>query len=282
MSIDNKRPAHHPGKIFPLTASFGNADKGTFGYYLIHAVKQHSGGTKVLVSEAQEKGFYAMPLKPDPGADKVFAALMQDYMAGRIGDLTDTRLENLGSAPYQKAEPLFEAATAVEGKGIYIGIWEPEGERGQVAIFDIYAAPEDVKDGGGARLLANFNDAASYLAGLKGFHGYNGGPLCCERDLPDKAFSDPAALSQWFIPTRNFLFTMHDLRDKGAFDGSFSQSGGMLTGRDWYHGTKRWYSYGLDFGAEDVRFYVDKYSKKGYLRPVRAELRPAVSAPVPA
>lgn len=282
MSIDNKRPDSHPGKIFPLATAFGDVGKGTVAYYQVHSIRQHKDGTKVLVSEALEKGFYAMPLKPDPGADRVFAALMQDYMAGRIGDLTDARLENLGPAPHQKAQPLFEAATAVEGKGIYVGIWEPQNERGQVAIFDIYAAPEDVKDGSGARLQANFNVAASYLAELKDFHGYNGGPLCCERDLPDKAFSDPAALSQWFIPTRNFLFTMHDLRDKGAFDGSFSQGGGMLTGRDWYHGSKNWYSYGLDFGAEDVRCYVDKYSKKGYLRPVRAELRQGTPAAGPA
>lgn len=283
MQIENERPAHHPGKIFPLTACFGDAGKGTLGYYLVHGVKQEKDGTKVLVSDAaKDSGFYAISLKPDPGTDKVFAALMQDYMAGQPGDLTEARLEKLGPSTCQTAELLYKRATAVEGKGIYLGLWEPKNDRGQGAIFDIYAAPEDIKDGSGQRLFATFNEAAAHIAQLKGFHGYDGSNLAYHRAVFEAAFSDPAALSKWFIPSEDLLDAMHGLRQSGGFRDTFSEGGGMLSGRDWYHGSLWRDNYGRDFGTDKTRYYFDKYGKKAYTRPVRAEWRPAVPSPGPA
>jgi hypothetical protein len=184
--------------------------------------------------------------------------------------------------------PLHDTGQLIEGKGVYIGPWEPKDQKGGSLgkVFDIYAAPEDLKDENGL-VLKTFEKTAFQLPAVFNFHGHCGTSalLQDERYILGAARSDPAALEEWFIPTKEILgtaadgddtapATLYNSREKGALKGTFEGT---------YWSCTEW----ADPEEPDALFYVhsvdftgqkDTVEYKNYLahptRLVRAELRP--------
>lgn len=143
------------------------------------------------------------------------------------------------SVAAQTSAPPFAVGQLVEGKGIYLGAWKPTDKNGESLgkVFDLYAAPENLSENGD-NLLLTFNNAARHVAGLKNFHGHDGGDLASEKDILEAARNNPAALENWFIPTRGMLdgkkmmpdgkdakiqaANLCDVRSEGSFKGMFA------------------------------------------------------------
>jgi hypothetical protein len=143
-------------------------------------------------------------------------------------------------------DPLHDTGTLIEGEGVYLGTWEPKDNIGRTLgkIFDIYAAPEDIRNGSG-NLLMSFNNAVEHVAGLRNYHGYDGGNFANEKAILDAVRNNPAALAQWFLPTKELLHgktsggdkiqpaNLYDSRNTGAFNNTFITKSGS--------GNARWY-----------------------------------------
>ncbi len=129
----------------------------------------------------------------------------------------------------------------VEGKGIYIGEWEPIGSDGISLgrIFNLYAAPEDIFDNG-KRLNTSFNNMASRVVELKDWNGHDGFNHLTNSSGPDQALYDALSTDQyegeWFVPTSDILHGinssgnqtlsnhLHSVRDIGALKGTFENN----------------------------------------------------------
>ena len=92
------------------------------------------------------------------------------------------------------------------GKGVYIGVWAPRDRDGRSLgkTFAVYAAPEDLTDASGKRLVATFKDAARELASKRNWHGADGGDFASDTTLY-KGLADGSAIGKWFLPTRDLL-----------------------------------------------------------------------------
>ena len=197
--------------------------------------------------------------------------------------------------PPEPPKPVFdpsqlEVGKKIEGKGVYLGVWEPKDNSGRTLgkIFDIYAAPEDLRKGSG-NLLFTFNDAVKHVAGLRNFHGHDGGNFGNEKAILDAVRSNPAALEKWFIPTKELLHgktsgrdkiqpaNLYDSREKGSFENTFITKSGS-DGTRWYWScTERpdvpSHVYVVAFSDGVVDWgHKDNYELSS--RVVRAELRP--------
>lgn len=195
-------------------------------------------------------------------------------------------------------EPVFdpsqlEAGKLIEGKGIYLGTWEPKDKNGRTLgkIFDIYAAPEDIRNGSG-NLLKTFNNAVEHVAGLRNYHGHDGGNFANETAVLEAVRNNPAALEKWFLPTMELLrgiksggnkiqpANLYDSRNTGSFKNTFittkSGSGYALF---WYWSLTEdpdspSYVYVCGFADRGEGGWVHKDNNKLSSRVVRAELRP--------
>jgi hypothetical protein len=146
--------------------------------------------------------------------------------------------------PPEPPKPVFdpsqlEAGKLIEGKGIYLGTWEPKDNSGRTLgkIFDIYAAPEDIRNGSG-NLLMTFNNAVKHVASLRNYHGHDGGNIANEKAILEAVRNNPAALAQWFLPTKELLHgktsggdkiqpaNLYDSRNTGAFKNTFITKSG--------------------------------------------------------
>jgi hypothetical protein len=184
--------------------------------------------------------------------------------------------------------PLYETGQLIEGKGVYLGPWEPKDRHGRLGrIFDVYAAPEDLK---GARgdFLQTFNDAVTHVAGLRNFHGHDGGDLASEDAVLEAAYNNPAALGNWFIPTKDLLHgetiggeraqpaNLYDSAETGAFRNSFITNNGSGHAL-WYWSCTEvpdhpYLVYNVDF-KEGLEEYHARDDYEMSCRVVRAELR---------
>ena len=197
--------------------------------------------------------------------------------------------------PPEPPKPVFdpsqlEAGKLIEGKGVYLGTWEPKDNSGRTLgkIFDIYAAPEDIRNGSG-NLLMKFNNAVKHVAGLRNYHGHDGGNFANEKAVLEAVRNNPEALAKWFIPTKELLHgktsggdkiqpaNLYDSRNTGSFKNTFITKSGS--------GLAHWYwslterpdipssVYGVDFtDGDDGWDHKDDYELSS--RVVRAELRP--------
>ena len=95
----------------------------------------------------------------------------------------------------------------VQGKGVYVGEWKPTDSNGRSLnqTFDLYAAPEDIRQSNGDNLLMTFNDAVAHVAGLQNWHGHNGSDFKNEKAVMEAVRNNPNALGNWFIPTKEIL-----------------------------------------------------------------------------
>jgi hypothetical protein len=95
---------------------------------------------------------------------------------------------------------------AIAGKDVYIGQWQPNDRKGKSLgkTFAVYAAPEDLTDGSGRKLVATFQDTAKRMTALRNWHGADGGSFANDAALYT-ALKDGSAIGKWFIPTRDLL-----------------------------------------------------------------------------
>lgn len=123
----------------------------------------------------------------------------------------------------------------IEGKGIYIGLWEPV-DRDGISLgktFHVFAAPTDLDppDSSGKNCRM-FMAAARELGNRRNWHGHDG--FFCENDTTlYGALEDGTVIGKWFIPTRDLLHGkdidgnvvrnthLFSLLNEGAFKGTF-------------------------------------------------------------
>ena len=197
--------------------------------------------------------------------------------------------------PPEPPKPVFdpsqlEAGKLIAGKGIYLGTWEPKDNSGRTLgkIFDIYAAPEDIRNRSG-NLLTMFNNAVKHVAGLKNYHGHDGGNFANEKAVLEAVRNNPEALAKWFIPTKELLHgktsggdkiqpaNLYDSRNTGSFKNTFITKSGS-GGAHWYWSLAELpdnpsYVCGVDFTDGDGGWGRKDYDGLSS-RVVRAELRP--------
>jgi hypothetical protein len=114
----------------------------------------------------------------------------------------------------------------VEGKGIYMGVWEPKDREGKSLgkTFAVYAAPVDLTDASGRKLVATFKDTAKRMTALRNWHGHDGGDFANDAALY-RGLADGTGIGKWFIPTRDLL-TGTDL------DGNKVQNDNLVAHKD--------------------------------------------------
>jgi len=114
----------------------------------------------------------------------------------------------------------------VAGKGIYMGVWEPKDRGGNSLTkkFAVYAAPEDLTDESGRKLVATFQDTARRITALRNWHGHDGGDFADDAALY-RGLADGSAAGKWFIPTR-------DLMAGTDLDGNTVQNDNLVAHKD--------------------------------------------------
>ncbi|MFY9287591.1 MAG: hypothetical protein WAO98_03720 [Alphaproteobacteria bacterium] len=174
----------------------------------------------------------------------------------------------LGKAHF--ADP--EIGTFILGKGIYFGNWEPvqhcwivnpslsdedftvTTRRKLGKRYQLFAAPEDLKEIDGTRVIASFERAAEEVAGLKDWHGYDGSPFN-NYDALYQALETDRYQGGWFIPPLQLLMNvsryrafagdndtghnLFDYRNADAFKGTFAtHRGGHLLQEEYWSSTR--------------------------------------------
>lgn len=198
-----------------------------------------------------------------------------------------------------QACPIPQKGQWVQGKGIYVGVWAPVDFRGKSLgkVFDLYAAPEDLKSDDGSNLLLPFNKAVKHVASLRNWNGHDGGKFKNEQAVIKAAQDDPEALKHWFIPSLEIINgidlkpgkmrdynTLLAIRDKMPCEssrfvsnGNSSYSNKLLHNDAWYWScTENLGDRSLTYIVNIMNLHTESYLRKyaGYsVRPVRAELR---------
>jgi len=185
-----------------------------------------------------------------------------------------------------------EIGQVVEGKGVYQGTWSPSDSNGRSLgkTFDLYAAPEDIRDDSGDNLLMTFNDAVRHVSRLQNWHGHNGGNFENDKAVMQAVRKNPEQLENWFISTREILHGQNADGEKVQDDHLYGNrekmpSGGEFVTRNNGSGLAHCYWSCTEHREHASSVYViaftdgdDGWARKdnGELstRPVRAELRP--------
>lgn len=162
---------------------------------------------------------------------------------------------------------------------IYAGTWEPEnGDGTTLGVFNLFAAPQDLTDDQGNRLLLTFNDAVAHIAGLKDWHGHDGGRFENDAALY-AAIGDGSYGGEWFIPPQDVLLgNLYPNRNAGALSGTFATEFDGFDFARWYwscteHRDFPSFVWLVRFSDGDVDWFSKDYEALSS-RPVRAEPRP--------
>ena len=203
-----------------------------------------------MESLGKEKDVKCLELPPD--FEDVLGRLVGDgSRGGKIGFVDGVKTESILpiSTEIIKQEAVNsqtpKVGQLVKGKGIYIGIWEPtDGSDNSLGrVFNLYAAPEDLKkdNGSGENLLMTFNDAVRRVAGLKNWHGHNGGNFENAQAVLEAVRNNPEKLGDWFVPIREILHgqnvngekvqvdNFYDSKEKMPSDSKFVTTGDDIT-----------------------------------------------------
>jgi hypothetical protein len=143
----------------------------------------------------------------------------------------------------RKANP-YILGQRVKGKGVYAGMWRPveRDGTGLEMLYNVFAAPQDLKSKAGVTKRRPFELAAREVASLRGWHGYDGCAYQSDHELVAAIKADEYA-EQWFIPTLEILNGRHlngvkvrddslfTVTDTGALD---PLAGSQLRGGAWY------------------------------------------------
>jgi hypothetical protein len=164
-------------------------------------------------------------------------------------DATQTRVRTLSyngdreraaARKQAEAEALKQAqiGQTIAGKGVYLGGWKPRDRDGNSLgkAFNVFAAPEDLTDESGKKLVATFKKAAERITALRNWHGHDGGDFANDTALY-QGLADGSAIGKWFIPTRDLLVgtdlngskvradNLYANKDKGDLKGTFTTAG---------------------------------------------------------
>ncbi len=133
-------------------------------------------------------------------------------------------------------KPSLEIGQKVEGKGIFAGLWQPWGDGRILAKkFSVYAAPEDLADSSGQKLLT-FRQAATEVVKLQNWHGRDGLDVGGD-DALYRLLNSGRYHGNWIIPPRVLLIGtnnrgelmwnhgLYQSKDTGAFAGTFAAHG---------------------------------------------------------
>ena len=179
----------------------------------------------------------------------------------------------------------------VEDKGIYQGTWEPTDEKGKSlgSVFNLYAAPEDLKNIHGKNLLLTFNKAIRHIAKLKNWHGHSGSNLKSVEDIRRAVQSNPEKLSSWFIPNKEILHGYDSSNKKLQINNLYNNKEEMPKNSEFVtiekinHAHLYWSCtkhekhfldmYAINF-TDGSPVWGQRHISKFSTRPVRAELRP--------
>ena len=127
-----------------------------------------------------------------------------------------------------------EIGQVTEGKGIYQGIWLPtdSNDRRLGRVFDLYVAPEDIKDGNDDNLVMTFNDTVRHVAGIRDFHGHNGSNFENDNAVMQAVQNNPEQLRNWFIPTKEIWHGENTDGEKVQPNNLFDQRESMPRGSE--------------------------------------------------
>ncbi|MEK7801267.1 MAG: hypothetical protein AAB276_02325 [Pseudomonadota bacterium] len=132
-----------------------------------------------------------------------------------------------------------EAGQLVAGKGVFVGPWLPVDREGHCLskLFNIFAAPYDLgfdENGQGTRRVKTYIETVNAVARIRNLMGHDGANYDNDTALYN-ALKDGSYKGKWFIPPSEILngtdvdmdhkivrtATLYDLRDTGAFRGTF-------------------------------------------------------------
>lgn len=157
--------------------------------------------------------------------------------------------------------PLYEP---IEGKGIYIGLYEANRCLGQ--IFNVFAAPEDLPNGDGSYDFKNEEDMQNAIERLQNWHGHDGTRIDQYEPITADNMDQHA---QWHLPFR-IMDTYHERHlDPGLIN---------LLRRDTPQTESRFYYMYTDSDGDITSYSTQenrssyKYKSKNYrVRPIRLE-----------
>lgn len=232
-------------------------------------------------AEPEMTPIISLPVKSESNSPKTDP---YDLQCGDAVDVNGVKIEN-----YDPAKDLDRCG------GIYLGAMErTNGITGLKEIWDLYAAPQDLKNSDGTNLLLIFNNAVKYVAALTNYHGRKGCHFANENEL-NAAFDNATYNGGWFIPTREILHgetisdrkiqlaNFNDSRDMGAFKGTFVTSGSSSYA-NWYWSLTTPAPHvdlacAFDFRNKSGVWFIDKNEYTMSTRLVRAELRSSAPRP---
>ncbi len=176
-----------PDSLTPAPAD-GQATGGTTLPADVQTQIAQIGGEKLTQLEQESKS-----LEEQAAQKRQQAAEIRVHLAKLSGAQTETlKVPQIGQT--------------IAGKGVYIGQWQPKDRRGRSLgkTFAVYAAPEDLTDASGQKLVATFQDSAKRMTGLRNWHGHDGAGVANDTQLY-RGLADGSAIGKWFIPTRDLL-----------------------------------------------------------------------------
>jgi len=250
----------NPGAAFaPLTSGdlvasvsigrVGNALMGMIAEEIRNKTPQQPSLRGILLTDAVELGL--LPSRQNRGSDPV--TTIAQLLSGEESAPTNSGTAAQGTSPAGAVSQLPPANTGttmpfasgnlnigelVPDKGIFAGVWEPKDRQGNSLgkRYNVFAAPEDLTDSSGKKVLLKFKDAAREVANLKNWHGHNGAGVANDTALYE-ALRDGSYNGGWFIPTRDLLGskdggkdvddnvvhdeTLYKHRNTGAFANTF-------------------------------------------------------------
>jgi hypothetical protein len=177
----------------------------------------------------------------------------------------------------------------VPGKGIFFGTYAvTAGKGGLKKVFNMYAAPEDLADEAGVKILS-YSGALSRVAGLKNWHGHDGTRYTTDVAI-FKALEEGSYEGGWFIPPRAMLMgqdhaerntqadNLYAHQNKGSFKEAFNVARSVGTDRrNYYWSSTQYLNYplavlmwGMPFSDALGGFY-DHERYRLSCRPVRLE-----------
>lgn len=198
---------------------------------------------------------------------------LKDQAAQRDRQLADmrVRLATLAGTQTETVKAM-QIGQRIDGKGIFAGVWNPKDRDGKSLgkVFNVFAAPEDLTDSSGRKILFQFKEAAERITALKNWHGHDGGDFANDAALY-KAIRDGSAIGKWFIPTRDLL--NDKLYANKDMIGGLQTSGLGLDARYWScteHRDEKLCVWNTRFSDGDVYGFLKDFSRLS-CRPCRVE-----------
>ncbi len=188
------------------------------------------------------------------------------------------------SAQIRKERGTLKTGNMVEGEGIFLCQWRPKdrGGRSLRKTYNVFAAPEDLKDEQGNYSLSTYTDTRTHIAILENWHGYKGRPYVDDMYLYED-LKDDLYHGEWIIPPMDLLYGRdpytafpeleHNLvKDQvtGAFNGSFAKSHYNTLSYAWYWSSTKTGAHILAVNLKTGSYVDEKRNQHKFrCRPVR-------------